>query len=237
MRRFFVGQDTSSKGFTGFSVGKLVQLNPQQSKHAMRVLRLEAGQKVQLVDGSGQLAMGEILQLKPVMEVMVEQVTVVDPLKPRVTLACAVPKGGRADDMVNQLCQLGLDELIPLNTDRSVVEPKANKIDRFERIVAEASKQCGRTHQMMISPIMRFEELAQRTFDEKRIGLPDGKLLGPPADQINNLLIVIGPEGGFTTCELEFAEKNNIVSWRFSPYILRIETAAVASLAIIRSKA
>lgn len=237
MRRFFVGQNVSGKGFTGFSVGKTVPLDPQQSKHAMRVLRLEAGQKVQLVDGSGQLAEGEILQLKPVMEVRIEQITVMEPPKPRLTLACAIPKGGRADDMVNQLCQLGLDELIPLNTDRSVVEPKANKIERFERIIVEASKQCGRTHQMMVRPAMAFEALANRTFDEKRIGLPDGETLGPPAENVSSLLIVIGPEGGFTTRELEFAEKNNIVRWRFSPYILRIETAAVASLSIIRSKA
>lgn len=235
MRRFFVGQAEQGQAFKGFFVGSPVTLDAQQSKHAWRVLRLTYGDRVELVDGSGRLAVGVIEILKPCMSVMVEQVTTVPALEPRLTLACAIPKGGRADDMINQLCQLGLDELIPLNTQRSVVEPKENKLNRFERIIAEASKQCGRSHALVVSPMMTLEELGQRTFDEKRIGLPGGEKLGMPDASVKNLLILIGPEGGFTPEEEQWAMDNGFKSWRFAPYILRIETAAVSCVAIMRS--
>lgn len=234
MRRFYVGQNASGQDFTELKVNALVSLDPQQSKHAWKVLRLQVADQVQLVDGSGSLAVGKIEAVKPVMSVRIESVSQVPPLKPRLTLACALPKGGRADDMVNQLCQLGLDELIPLHTHRSVVEPKANKLDRFERIIAESCKQCGRTHAMTVSPPMQLAGLARRQFDEKRIGLPAAQVLETPKNEIESLLILIGPEGGFTSDEEQWAMKQGFIAWQFAPHVLRIETAAVASVSILR---
>ncbi|MFG0249493.1 MAG: RsmE family RNA methyltransferase [Phycisphaeraceae bacterium JB051] len=235
MRRFYVGQSPTQQAVATFSVGLSVELDPQQSKHAWKVLRMQVGDRVQLVDGTGQLAVGQITQCKPVMAVQILEVTQVPPLLPRITLACAMPKGGRADDMVNQLCQLGVDELIPINTERSVVEAKPNKLDRFERIIAEASKQCGRTHGMMISQPMDLTALAHRQFDEKRIGLPTGEQLDVPNPEIQTLLMLIGPEGGFTDQEMQWAKDQGFKSWQFAPYVLRIETAAAASVAILRT--
>lgn len=235
MRRFFVGQHTPGQAVAGFTVGELVNLDPQQSKHAWKVLRMTAGDHVQLVDGSGQLAVGTIEQAKPVMCVRIETLTIIPPLSPRLTVACAMPKGGRADDMVNQLCQLGLDELIPIHTTRSVVEPGQNKLDRLERIIAEASKQCGRSHSMVVSPVMNLQDLSMRSFDEKRIGLLNGQALPMPDSQINTLLILIGPEGGFTDEEEQWASEQGFNAWRFAPHVLRIETAAVTSVGILRS--
>jgi 16S rRNA (uracil1498-N3)-methyltransferase len=236
MKRFYLGQDADNKGFKGFEIQKVVQLDHTQSKHAWKVLRLTPGDKVQLVDGSGHLAIGVIKQTKPVMSVLIEEVTVIPPLTPRLTLACALPKGGRADDMINQLCQLGLDELIPLNTTRSVVDPRENKLSRFERIITESSKQCGRSHSMLVSPTMTLEELAERQFDEKRIGLPTGEPLDMPPTSVKTLLLVIGPEGGFTTDEEQWATDNGFIAWQFAPHILRIETAAAAGISILRSR-
>ncbi len=235
MRRFYVGQSSTQQVVAAFSVGLTVELDPQQSKHAWKVLRMQTGDRVELVDGTGQLAVGQITQCKPVMAVEIQEVSQVPPLLPRITLACAMPKGGRADDMVNQLCQLGVDELIPINTERSVVEAKPNKLDRFERIIAEASKQCGRTHGMMISQPMDLKGLAQRPFDEKRIGLPTGEQIDVPNSQIKTMLMLIGPEGGFTDDEIQWALEQGFRSWQFAPYVLRIETAAVASVAILRT--
>lgn len=235
MRRFFVGQHQSGQSFAGLAVGTIAELDPQQSKHAWKVLRMTVGDTVELVDGSGQLAVGTITQAKPVMQVKIDTVTTIPSIKPRLTLACAMPKGGRADDMVNQLCQLGLDEIIPINTTRSVVEPGQNKLDRFERIIAEASKQCGRSHSMVVSPVMNLEDLAMRQFDEKRIGLPTGQSLDAPESKIKTMLILIGPEGGFTDEEEQWAVEQGFTAWQFAPHILRIETAAVASVAILRT--
>jgi 16S rRNA (uracil1498-N3)-methyltransferase len=236
MKRFYMSQDADNKGFKGFEAQEVVQLDHTQSKHAWKVLRLTPGDKVQLVDGSGHLAIGVIKQTKPVMSVLIEEVTVIPPLTPRLTLACALPKGGRADDMINQLCQLGLDELIPLNTTRSVVDPRENKLSRFERIITESCKQCGRSHSMLISPTMTLEELAERQFDEKRIGLPTGESVDMPQSSVQTLLLVIGPEGGFTSDEEQWAVDNGFIAWQFAPHILRIETAAAAGISILRSR-
>jgi 16S rRNA (uracil1498-N3)-methyltransferase len=235
MRRFYVGQGSTGQTVAGLTVGNQVQLDDQQGKHAWKVLRMQIGDQVELVDGTGQLALGRIAACKPVMLIQIEQVTELKPLVPRITLACAMPKGGRADDMVNQLCQLGVDELIPISTQRSVVETRQNKLDRFERIIAEASKQCGRTHGMVVNQPMDLKDLANRQFDEKRIGLPTGDELDLPNLAIQTLLILIGPEGGFTDDEIQWAMDQGFKPWQFAPYVLRIETAAVASVAILRT--
>ncbi|HAI11125.1 MAG TPA: hypothetical protein DCM28_05430 [Phycisphaerales bacterium] len=235
MRRFFVGQHHTKQALVCLEVGLTVELDPQQSKHAWKVLRLTKGQQVELVDGSGKMAIGSIEQLKPIMRVQIDEVTVIPPLTPRLTLACAMPKGGRADDMVNQLCQLGLDELIPINTARSVVEPGQNKLDRFERIMVEASKQCGRSHSMVIHPVMQLEDLASLAFDEKRIGVPDGDTMGTADAKFKTILVLIGPEGGFTDEEEQWASQQGFKAWQFAPNVLRIETAAIGCVAILRS--
>ena len=89
---------------------------------------------------------------------------------------------------------------------------------------------------MVVSPLIKLQELESRDFDEKRIALPVGDSVGLPKPSIKTLLIVIGPEGGFTDEEQAWATEKGYTRWQFGPHILRIETAAVASIAIIRSQ-
>jgi 16S rRNA (uracil1498-N3)-methyltransferase len=150
----------------------------------------------------------------------------------RLELAVAMPKGDRADWLVEKLTELGVARLIPLRTQRSVVRPGAGKLDRWRRIVVAASKQCGRNQLMEIAPLTDWPRLVSDP------NLPRRRLIvdpdGPAATwYASELIAAIGPEGGWTDEELALA---NDAGWQrvgLGPRILRIETAAIvcASLA------
>jgi 16S rRNA (uracil1498-N3)-methyltransferase len=159
---------------------------------------------------------------------------------PRIELATAIPKGPRADAMVNDLAQLGTDLLIPLITQRSVVHPRDNKLERFAKAAAEAAKQSGNTHFMQISEPTDFADALDCDAELKLIADPYAESLGDLAAQlklVNAVRILIGPEGGLTDQELAAARDAGFTPWCYSPNILRIETAAIAAVAILRAQA
>lgn len=91
----------------------------------------------------------------------VQSVRLSEPLSPRVELWTAVPKGGRVDDMVDQLSQVGASAWVPMQCARSVVEPREHKLDRLRRIAVESAKQCVRPWLMEIAPIASFADAFQ----------------------------------------------------------------------------
>ncbi len=249
MHRLLIHLNDASPMPEPFLPDVLIEPDKEEARHAIKVLRLHEGDDVELLNGQGSVAQGKITQIKPKLLIKVTEVTQVEPLSPHLTLATAIPKGGRAGDMVNQLSQLGVDCLIPLQTQRGVVKPRENKLQRFERIAQESAKQCGRAHLMHLAKPQTLAQLADQPFDEKRIGLPTAPTPAPGSDPgfPNNtlghasspapatVLVVIGPEGGFTDEEIQVATEAGFIPWRFAPHILRIETAAVAAAAIWRS--
>lgn len=91
----------------------------------------------------------------------VQSVRLSEPLSPRVEVWTAVPKGGRVDDMVDQLSQVGASAWVPMQCARSVVEPREHKLDRLRRIAIESAKQCVRPWLMEIAPIASFADAFQ----------------------------------------------------------------------------
>ncbi len=156
----------------------IVHLDPDETHHARRVLRLELGQAVVLFDGLGRTAKGTLAAWNDgagpnLVEgkrrggqacVRVEEVTHVPQPQPSIDLAVAIPKGGHADDMIASLSQVGVSRLFPLRAQRAVVEPRPAKIDRFNRAAIESAKQCGRPYLMTVSaPLSLPEVLASTT--------------------------------------------------------------------------
>jgi len=214
-------------------------LSTQESAHARKVLRLSAGDAMELFDGRGTLAQATLTGYDAGQAVCrVSSVSRHAPPCPSITLACAIPKGTHADHMIGQLVQLGVDRLIPLRSERSVVEPRPTKLDRFAKAGIEAAKQCRRLTLMRIDPILTLDELwQQETFGLKLIASP---LAGPLPDlgrqlkQTSDVLVMVGPEGGFSPGELAAATDAGFQGWNLGPNILRIETAAGACAAVIR---
>ena len=219
------------------SAGVVVELDRDESHHAAKVLRLCEGAAVELLDGAGHVAAGVIASVGRIVKVSVTQVTTVAPPSPAVTIAAAIPKGPRADAMIEQLSQLGASELIPLLSRRSVVDPRETKIEKFQRAAIESAKQCGRAWFMRVEAPTDFATILRAKSHGARL-LADlaGKrdALVAAGGAATSVLVLIGPEGGFTEQERADAIAAGFLPWSLGENILRIETAAVAAVAIAR---
>ncbi len=200
---------------------------------------------MELFDGRGGLAHATIEEFDSSTTLChVVSVEALDKPRPYITVATAVPKGPRADDMINQLSQVGADRVIPLRCERSIVEPRIGKLDRFERQAVESAKQSGRLFFMTIDEPRDFTDVLTEPRDlaliatpapangnqinsdlEKRLRVPEG---------VGRILLLIGPEGGWSDDELRQASAAGFHIWSFSPNILRIETAAPVATALLR---
>ncbi len=129
-----------------------------------------------------------------------------------------------------------MSRFIPLLTARAVVVPKPTAVEKFERAVIEASKQCGRNRLMTVDPPHPWAALLARTdLPNDRVVLHTGPGLATAGFAAAGVAIAIGPEGGFTSEEVVAA---TAAGWRVAslgPRVLRIETAAVAAAALAGS--
>jgi 16S rRNA (uracil1498-N3)-methyltransferase len=143
----------------------------------------------------------------------------------RVVACVALPRGDRAQFLVEKLTELGVGELIVLETARTVVHPGEAKVEKLQRYVIEASKQCGRNTLMGVRGPLRWEQaIVEPTLPESRFIAHPG---GPATLPSGAFAFAVGPEGGFTDAEVQAAQ---VIGWLpigLGPRILRIETAAL----------
>lgn len=222
-----------------------VWLEGEEAHHALRVLRLGAGDEVGLFDGSGVECLGVVERIerhRAKIVVRHRERADRDPAL-AVTLACAVVKAKAMDALVEGCCELGLRELIPVESRRTVPRLEAKEtahLARWQRIAIEASKQCGRTTITRIAPPRPLPTLLEKAahWDLRLIFSP-----GPHALPLARVLrayprpkaaiYLIGPEGGFDDEELRDASAAGFEPVRLGPSTLRTETAAAAALAAI----
>lgn len=176
--------------------------------------------------------------------VMIElaQVQTVDEPTPAIDVAAASPKGARLDEMVDQLSQVGSSRLMLIRTERSVVDPRATKLARLGHKAIDAARQCHRAHALSVEAEVRpMDQVLAMDHDLKLLADPRGTsfadVLGgsdhwPVAGRV---LLVVGPEGGFTADELAQAEACGLKRWCFGPFVMRIETAAAVGAGMLRA--
>ena len=191
-------------------------LSPEESRHAVKALRLAPGDRVTVFDPHETWS-GEIESAAGKVTIrLLEKLPA--PAIPRVVVAAAAPKGARLDWMIEKLAELGVAEFIPVRFARSVVEPGEGKRKRLEKIALAAAKQSG-------APVMKIS--ADRPVGQ----LPaDAWLAAPGAVErppAGGGCVVVGPEGGLTPEE----EARFVRRFSLGPTILRIETAAVVAAA------
>jgi len=220
----------------------VLTLDATQSRHARQVLRLSDGDEVELFDDAGRTARAVIVAGEASgLHLRVESVR--EPLAGgfQWTVAAAVPKGERADWMVEKLSELGCHSFVPLIAERSVVTPKGTaKHDRWARLATESAKQCRR------EGVMRVEQPAA-VDDMLRLLPSDGHAwffdTGPTTIAIRELLLapvppspltlLVGPEGGWSPAEIDRMLDHRLIAVALTTTILRIETAAVAAAALV----
>jgi 16S rRNA (uracil1498-N3)-methyltransferase len=215
-------------------------LDDEQGGHARRSLRLNVGDHVERFDGQGGLAAGRVAEVKKHVSIEVVDRRQVDPPRPTIDLAVALPKGARADVLIEKASELGADRVIPLITERSVVEPRDSKMRRFDRLCVESAKQCGREHLMRIDEPTPLANVLNRADHDLRL-IADAALAGEAVQELPNypgqagrVIVLIGPEGGWSEPERHAARAAGFAPWRLGPHVMRIETAALAALAILR---
>ena len=220
----------------------LVALDAAQLRHARQVLRLKDGDEVELFDNAGRTAAARVeVNAEGRFEVRASEVRQVNS-GASVTwrVAAAVPKGERADWMVEKLSELGCAAYTPLIAERSVVQPKGSgKHDRWVRLATESAKQCRRAGVMRIGAPMSLDQALAETpqgagwfLDTGPTAVPIRRLLTAPL-AMKHLSLFIGPEGGWTIGEVDRMLEARLVGVGLTRTTLRIETAALAAAALV----
>lgn len=235
--RIYIDQPPPTPG------GRLTVTGPE-AEHAVRVKRLREGEAVELLDGRGTVARALVERVTAgkgsSLGLLIESVRVEPALAPRVEVWSATPKGGRVDELVDSLSQVGAAAWSPMKTARSVVSPREGKLDRLRRIAVEAAKQAGRAWIMETGEEREFAEALAGPANGPRqhnlaIVLADasGEPYAPTGAA--TIRILIGPEGGWTEGELAAARAAGgcAQTARFGPHTMRIETAAPIAAAIV----
>ncbi len=224
--RFYTGPQKLEPG--------LVVLSETESRHAASSRRLAVGDEVVLFDGRGSEARGQIESIDR-RAVRIEIATVdrrdAD-ARVGLTLAVAFPKGPRQDVLVEKCTELGVASIWPMRCQRSIAEPSAHRLGKLRRTVIEACKQSQRAWLCELREPVSFAEVigAVGQFEAAVIadGSADGSDVGGPTSH-KSVLVLVGPEGGFTAEELRAARDAGFGAFRLGRTILRTETAAIAA--------
>ena len=237
MRRFLVGAPPER--------GRAI-LDPEVSKHAVKVLRLEVGDAVVLFDGRGTEWPGVIAKAsrKGVLVGAGEARPSPRPAGPRVVLATAIPKGKRMTTLISMATEAGVDAIVPVEFARSAVKgPSPSKVVHWKRAVEEAARQSGRAWLPELGAETAFAEFVARPRAEgERRFLPTtngdpvslAKILssGPAPSSV---VLLVGPEGGFAAAEEGAAAAAGFEPCNLGPHVLRVETAGVVAVGVVRA--
>jgi len=233
-RRFYVPRDSIQNG--------VATLPPGQVHYLRDVLRMAAGDVVEIFDGSGSGYLGEV-ELKG-SEVLVRGLKSIPSLESpfRLILAAALIKSAKFELVLQKATELGVSEIIPLRTRLIEVRIPDDRIEsryeRWRRIVLEAARQCGRSDAPALRKPLEFanflsvEELSPCTkilFYEKAL-----EPFVPGCLVTDQILLCIGPEGGWDPAEIRKARDAGCRILGLGPWILRAETASIAAVSIVQ---
>lgn len=225
-----------------------VTITDKERLHYLKdVLRLKTGGKIIAVDENNAVyraTVKEIAKEGIMLRLEKEQASSGKQPGPSLTVACAIPKNARMDDIIDKLTQLGVDCIVPILTQRVIVRPDDHAArlrgQRWQKVALSAAAQSQRDSLPVVCGIMGFQEViaGSADFDLKLIPVLIGErrvlneVLGQKA--YKNILVLIGPEGDFTPQELKTALAFGFIPVTLGNQVLRVDTAAVAVAAFIK---
>jgi len=238
MARFYIPNPRIENG--------LLKVEGDEVRHIRKVLRLKTGDKIFVFDGLGREFEGTIIEEGRASGMVKIQRSLSpkrnSPLE--VTLAQSLLKGEKMDYLIQKAAELGIKEIIPFFSSRSVpLLEKSRSLKRHHRwgkIAIEASKQCGRGVVPKIESLQTYSDMLHNASTDhlrlilwERDGIRLKKMLEGSKER-KKIFFVIGPEGGFSQDEVEKAERVGFVAVTLGKRILRAETASLCFLSILQ---
>lgn len=235
-RRFFV---EGAK-----EIGGTIEIAGADAHKIEHVLRLSAGDRIVVIDSSARTfaaaiaGVGRVVRARVVEEILEER----GGAGLHIGVAQAVPKGTRMDFVIEKGSELGVDSFAPFYSERSIGRVVgAEKTARWQRIARSAALQCGRKSIAEVLAPVPFETLVTRFGEYDRVLFawelappePLHRRLTDLLPERGRVLVVIGPEGGFTHSEAELAHAHGAALLWLGPRVLRTDTAALVLLAVI----
>ncbi len=212
--------------------------------HHLRVLRLSLGEMLEVFDGNGRTWPAEVLQVEDTHALLRLGPGRTARVERPISLVQALPKADKLEFILQKGTELGAHAFYPALSERTVMRlgpavAEARRT-RWQRIVEEAARQCGRAEVPHVFPVQPLgvavnalpPTTAVLVLDEAETGtrLTDGAA----ADAAAPLALVVGPEGGLARAEVEALQALGAVAVSLGPLVLRTETAALAALAVLR---
>ena len=220
--------------------------DPGDLRHILKVMRMKEGDELEVSDSlqwEYRAIISHIEEKELLLSIVDKQKFTREPAL-LVTLFQGVPKAGKMETIIQKCVELGVHSIVPVFTDRTVVVEKGNfakKLDRWQKVAAEAVKQCKRGMIPSIEAQCRFSELEERFSDfdlilfpyenETEVTIKD--CLRALKEKPRTVAVVIGPEGGFSAREAELMDQIGGIRVSLGKTVLRTETAGMAVLAML----
>lgn len=240
MRRFFFDPKSRS--------GDTVLLSEEESRHIVRVLRLQAGSEIELLDGQGMVYRADIAAIGRRVEARIVAVVAADPGGGKVVrVGQGILKGEKMDTVVQKCTELGVTRMSPLQSSRcqGKADPVQNRKrhERWQRIGLAACKQCLRPQPMQLDGPLQLADVLREEGDpgletlrllfweeEKAVHLQDI----PGLLAVQSVTLLLGPEGGFAPEEVDLARMHGWRTVSLGERILRAETATLTAVSIVQ---
>ncbi|XP_052623465.1 uncharacterized protein LOC111892996 isoform X2 [Lactuca sativa] len=221
------------------SKGSAVRVQGDEFWHMTKVLRLNTDDRIELFNGKGGLVKGCIESIDrtgaDVVALENPKLVSTNTTQWHVFAAFGTLKGGRSDWLIEKCTELGASSVTPLLTERSP-SISDNRVDRLQRVILAAAKQCQRLHEMTLNPPLKVRDLLPIVSQSKLCFIAAAE-----ATPVLNVLalskqepvgsIIVGPEGDFTETEVKLILEAGATAVGLGPHRLRVETATIALLA------
>lgn len=211
----------------------LIRLDPREESHLFKILRARPGDRVRLLDGRGTLGVAVVGQGR---ELRLESKESVPPPARRLHLYFAPPKKQKLDSLLKQSVELGVDVLVPVLCERSVVQPGESSVGgRWTDLLFEACKQSGNPYLPAVSAPVAFADAVARARGTCSALVVGSNRTGIALElgNVPDVAFFVGPEGGFTDAEMDALSAAGAVPLRIGSWTLRVETAAAAGLGVL----
>jgi len=216
-----------------------ITLTCAQQHYLYRVLRLKSGDRFIAMDGMGKWWLAQLTDTTDTIAAIIQSLSVATELPTAITLMTALPKGNAFDEVVRCSTELGVTCIAPLLSDRTLLKPSPQKLQRWQRIAQEAAEQSERACIPTILQPATFNHAilsttaTHRYLCASRGNHPHLQNIISEISACGEIAITIGPEGGWTGAEIEFAIANGFQAVSLGKRILRAVTAPIVALSIV----